>query len=402
MKNYAAILGQIIGLSNYQPVCPRDADIVKIAFYAPMKSPHHPIPSGDRRVGRLFMRALEGTGADVTLASEYRSFDKTGDADQQDAIHQAALREADRLIEEYQQLKPSGRPDLWFTYHLYHKAPDWIGPMVCKALKIPYFVAEASHAPKQNKGRWDKGYQSSVAAISNADRVFHMTQLDGACLKQLVEDPNKLVQIPPFIEDGPAAINLPDMSDMLAARGFLENRLTLLSVGMLRGGDKFRSYTELAEALEHLTTDNWQLIIVGDGPNADQIKSLFAPFGNRIIFAGQLSETQLASVYKAADIYVWPAYGEAFGMAFLEAARAGLPVVACAVRGVPDVVKNGETGLLVPASDMQAFATAIDQLAENPDRCSEMGRNGAEFVCEERGLKQASDAISVHIEKVTA
>ena len=47
---------------------------------------------------------------------------------------------------------PAAAPELWFTYHLYHKAPDWLGPRIAGALGIPYVVAEASFAPKQAGG----------------------------------------------------------------------------------------------------------------------------------------------------------------------------------------------------------------------------------------------------------
>ena len=61
----------------------------------------------------------------------------------------------------------------------------------------------------------------------------------------------------------------------------------------------------------------------------------------------------------AADLYLWPAINEAYGMAFLEAQAAGLPVIAGRTGGVPAVVAADETGLLTPVGDAHAFAAAV-------------------------------------------
>ncbi|MDF2367721.1 MAG: hypothetical protein P1U71_10625, partial [Sneathiella sp.] len=129
---------------------------MKLAFYAPMKSPDHPVPSGDRRMGRLLWAALELAGFAPELVSTLRSFDGKGDAEFQQSMKEKGAKEAAALIEKWRD-RPEEAPKGWFTYHVYHKAPDWIGPEVCRALEIPYFVAEASHAPKRATGDWQMG-----------------------------------------------------------------------------------------------------------------------------------------------------------------------------------------------------------------------------------------------------
>ncbi|MCD6069579.1 MAG: glycosyl transferase family 1, partial [Microvirga sp.] len=101
-----------------------------VAFYAPLKSPNHPLPSGDRTMARLLMKALDRAGYPPHLASEMRTLDKAGDLQQQEHIRQRSLAEAARLIEHYRTVPEQSRPCLWFTYHVYYKAPDWIGPRV--------------------------------------------------------------------------------------------------------------------------------------------------------------------------------------------------------------------------------------------------------------------------------
>jgi len=364
---------------------------MKIAFYAPMKSPDHPTPSGDRRMARLFMQALSNAGYEVELASSFRSFDKNGDAEFQEKVRLSAHQEAQKLIAKYEGAGPDERPALWFSYHLYHKAPDWIGPIVSDALDIPYFVAEASHAPKQDGGPWASGYSAAATAISKADRIFHMTRLDGACLEPLAKSSETLVYLPPFIE------NL--TTERVIERGS-RSKVNLLSVAMMRDGDKFQSFCQLAEALEYLEGEDWQLLIAGDGEKRADVEKLFARFGDRITYLGRLEEAELIKTYERSDIYVWPAHGEAFGMAFLEAARAGLPVVAGNLRGVPDVVMDSRTGLLSPVGDMKIFADHVRTLIDDPALRLKMGDEGQRFVREERSLKATSSALKSHVEKV--
>ena len=66
------------------------------------------------------------------------------------------LLQALELLDAYNNDKIA-KPHAWFTYHLYHKAPDWIGPRISETLKIPYIIAEASYAAKQSGGPWDSG-----------------------------------------------------------------------------------------------------------------------------------------------------------------------------------------------------------------------------------------------------
>ena len=100
-----------------------------IEFHAPMKAPTHPVPSGDRRMARLLMRVLARGGHKVTLASSHRCWEGKGDAERQAAIRARGALECADLTAWYER---HGPPDLWFTYHLYHKAPDLIGPALCE------------------------------------------------------------------------------------------------------------------------------------------------------------------------------------------------------------------------------------------------------------------------------
>ncbi|MGI9408376.1 MAG: glycosyltransferase family 1 protein, partial [Hyphomicrobiaceae bacterium] len=105
---------------------------MKLAFYAPLKSPNDPTPSGDRQIARHFVQALEMAGHNVEIASELRTYEGAGNQEQQLALMDAGKREAVRFVEDVRAGRQC-RPDLWFTYHVYHKAPDWIGSQVASA-----------------------------------------------------------------------------------------------------------------------------------------------------------------------------------------------------------------------------------------------------------------------------
>ncbi|HLM39155.1 MAG TPA: glycosyltransferase family 1 protein, partial [Microvirga sp.] len=154
-----------------------------VAFYAPLKSPRHPSPSGDRTMARLLMKALRKAGFAPHVASELRTLDRAGDRQVQDDLQRQSLETASRLIDQYRKESQAQRPCLWFTYHVYYKAPDWIGPRVADALGIPYAVAEGSRAAKRAGGPWSLGHEGAEAALDRADAIFVMTAHDRVSLE---------------------------------------------------------------------------------------------------------------------------------------------------------------------------------------------------------------------------
>lgn len=335
--------------------------------------------------------------------SRFRSRDGSGDPVRQRRLRDLGLRLADRLIRRYRAQPPEKRPSLWLTYHLYHKAPDWIGPRVAEALAIPYVVVEASFAPKQEGGPWDIGHRAVRTALGQAASVMHMTTLDRACLKPVVR-PGCLYHLPPVLDhQGPfqAARSAHEhrRAELARRHGIDPGQPWLACVAMMRTGDKLASYRELAEALAQ-TSQPWQLLIAGDGPARDTVSALFAPFGARVHLLGAMTTDDVATLLGACDIYVWPAVREAYGMAFLEAQAAGLPVVAGRVDGVPDVVLDGVTGLLTPPDDTRAFADAVDTLLSDPARRRQMGTAAMRFLSTERNRARAMkcfDAVFAHV-----
>jgi glycogen(starch) synthase len=106
------------------------------------------------------------------------------------------------------------------------------------------------------------------------------------------------------------------------------------------------------------------LVIVGDGPERERVRRLAAasPGADRITLTGFVQHTAVPTVLASLDLLVLPSAYEEMGSILVEAMVAGLPVVASDVGGIPEVVRDGETGLLVPPGDAGALATALDRL----------------------------------------
>lgn len=371
---------------------------MKIAFYAPMKAPTDPVPSGDRKIARLLARALCEAGHEVLLASVFRSWDGRGDSERQRRLRDLGQRLAERLLRRYLRQPAEMRPQLWFTYHLYYKAPDWLGPRVSEALRIPYVAAEASYAPKRARGPWALGLAAARAAISRSNVVIALKSYDIPCLLPLLDDSRRVVSLKPFLDTSDYRINADHRAaqrDTLARRLHLDTRIPwLLTVAMMRPGNKLRCYRLLARALETVRDRRFCLLVVGDGPARSEVEAAFrTSTHHQVVFAGLQSPRTLKDFYAAADLFVWPAIDEPFGMALLEAQAAGLPVVAGGSRGVPDIVVDQVSGVLVTPGDEAAFARAVTSLCERPERLREIGAAARNLAEREHDIRAASVAL---------
>jgi glycosyltransferase involved in cell wall biosynthesis len=362
---------------------------MRIGFYAPLKPPDHPVPSGDRRIARLFLEALQLAGHEPFVASRLRSFDAAGDPLRQARIESIGERRAERLLRRWRRA-PHTAPRLWFTYHLYYKAPDWLGPAVARGLGIPYVVAEASHAPKRAGGSWDAGHRAVADALHRVDAVLGLNHADRECVLPLLCDPDRWAELPPFI----------DARRYPARVSAHPGRPRLIAVAMMRSGDKLASYRLLASALSMLTDLDWSLDIIGDGPARAEVAAALAPLGSRVVYRGMLDEAAIASALGSADLFVWPAINEAFGMALLEAQAGGLPVVAGASGGVDAIVAPGETGLLAQAGDPASFAAAVRRLLLNPAERAAMGLAAQAKVAREHDLPVAAARLAGIIDRL--
>jgi glycosyltransferase involved in cell wall biosynthesis len=118
------------------------------------------------------------------------------------------------------------------------------------------------------------------------------------------------------------------------------------------------------------------LVVLGEGPQRAELEQLA---GERVHLLGRVPD--VAAWLRRADVLVHPARWEGFGLALLEAMLASLPVVATRVSSIPEIVVDGETGLLVPPDDASALAAAVNLVLAGPAGYGERGqaRARAEF-----------------------
>ena len=127
-----------------------------------------------------------------------------------------------------------------------------------------------------------------------------------------------------------------------------------------------------------------ELVFAGKGVMREELEMLSKVLGieKNVRFVGFVDDDLKALYYKAADIFCLPSTmsTESFGIVNLEAMACGVPIVASKIGGIPDVVKDGENGLLVQPRDSEVLADAIICLLENEDVRERMGKSGRERV----------------------
>lgn len=122
-----------------------------------------------------------------------------------------------------------------------------------------------------------------------------------------------------------------------------------------------------------------ELVVLGEGPQRAKLEELARSLGVAAHFPGRVPD--VSAWLRRADVLVHPVRWEGFGLALLEAMLASLPVVASRVSAIPEIVVDGETGLLVPPDDPAALAAAITRVLDEPGDYGERGlaRALAEF-----------------------
>ncbi len=364
--------------------------MTRALLYAPMNppSPGSP-PSGDRAMSGLLGRALARLGYAPEAASALRAYEGAGDAAQQKSIAESAWGEAERLIALHRNVPPA----LWLTYLNYYKSPDYLGPTVTAALKIPYVIVEASYAAKRAAGDFAAPHAAAKRALQAAHAVVAMTAHDAAGLAEIVA-PERLHRLDPFID----AAAFPPRPASVPARSPV-----ILTAAMLRPGKKLANFPLIAAALARIGDLPWIYLVAGDGPGRAEAEAAFKGFPpGRVDFAGRFPPEAMSRLYRRADIYLWPGLREAYGLSYLEAQASGVPVVACDTHGVPAVVQQGRGGLLTPAGDPDGLARSLRILLSNQQTRAIMGEVAAEFVHGERDLPQAAARLGDILHRASA
>jgi phosphatidyl-myo-inositol dimannoside synthase len=162
---------------------------------------------------------------------------------------------------------------------------------------------------------------------------------------------------------------------------------TLLTVARLN--ERYKGFDVIARALPLIRSqvDGARWVVAGDGQLRGHVEALVRAQGldGSVRFVGEVSNAERDAWFDRAHVFVMPSRlpasgsgGEGFGIAYLEAAARGLPVVAGNVAGAPDAVAHGKTGVLVDPTDHVSLADAVTDLLLDRHKAEAMGRAGAE------------------------
>jgi glycosyltransferase involved in cell wall biosynthesis len=174
----------------------------------------------------------------------------------------------------------------------------------------------------------------------------------------------------------PAPISLPP--------DFPRTGRVLLTVGRWDRAEQYKGADTLIAALPHMlkAAPDASLVLVGDGNDRPRLEQLARDLhvSESAHFLHGLTPEQLFACYARCDVFALPSRGEGFGLVFLEAMAHGKPVIGGAHGGIPDIVQDGVTGVLVPHGNVERLAQAIESLFGNPSRAAEMGARGRDRV----------------------
>lgn len=179
-----------------------------------------------------------------------------------------------------------------------------------------------------------------------------------------------------------------------AARGASTDARGLLFVGRLVPR---KGAAVLIESLALLRAAGRDVVldIAGDGPERDRLAALAAErgLGGAVRFLGPLDEADVARALGEADILVVPSLSEGLPAVIMEAMASGLPVVASAIDAIPELVRDGQTGRLVPPGDPVRLAAAIADFLDSPELARRMGDAGQRLVAERHDADRNAGAL---------
>ncbi len=177
-------------------------------------------------------------------------------------------------------------------------------------------------------------------------------------------------------------------------RGFL------LIAGRMDARERYKGHDEILEALKGV--EGVRLAVAGDGDDRPRLeqKAAALAISDRVTFTGFLSEATLAELYRRCAGFVMTSRGEGFGLVYLEAMRAGKPVIAARGSAAEEIVVDQRTGLLVDPDDREALRDALARLIDHPGEAKRMGEAGHERWRRDFGVERFAERLTPLLERL--
>jgi glycogen(starch) synthase len=212
--------------------------------------------------------------------------------------------------------------------------------------------------------------------------------LEPAVRRHLHVPPDRIRTIPNALDlhDVDRLASAPDGARIRIASGIAENEVLLLSAGRIEQNKGFHVLVQALAALrEHsgpIAEARWRWVLIGDGPYRARLERAIAgaALQEHVVLRGRVTDSELHAWYEAATLFVHPTLYEGSSLVTLEAMAHRRAVVATTAGGLPDKVKPGVNGWLVPPGDPSALAATISGALGSPERLSTMGLQGRAIV----------------------
>ncbi len=353
---------------------------MRICFYAPFKPLGHPNPSGDLIIATGLYDFLISQGHQVLVASKLRSR----------WIYLKPWRYFE-IVKEY--LDTAKRiqdfsPDIWLSYHCYYKAPDLLGPPLCKKFNLPYSIFQGIYSTKQRRSLKGKiGFYLNRHSLLQSGQLFSNRKADLENLQRIIPD-DKLAYIKPGIF--PESFTFDKSArKKLRNKWQIKDEIVILTAAMFRPDVKTQGLSWMIKALAKLAPETvpFKLIIAGDGSERETLTKLAEKYlPGRVLFTGQTDRAEMYQFYSGGDLFVFPGIRESLGMVYLEAQSCGLPVIAFNNGGIPEVVQQGKTAFLTTPFDVDSFCKRVKQLLQNRQQRTTMGQTAEKHIRENHDL----------------
>jgi phosphatidylinositol alpha-1,6-mannosyltransferase len=252
-------------------------------------------------------------------------------------------------------------------------------------LPVSYFISVHASEILNDKRTWRRRLKCYLrswrnAAINRAAGIFPVSHYSANLIRSFGLSQKNIHVVPNGVD--PRRFR-PDVC--LNDKGLPKRILTVARLDLHKGHDR------VLEALGLIKSEGleFEYVIVGEGDEERRLRQIAKELGlvNEVIFAGHIPDRELPGVYASADIFVMASREipgrldliEGFGIAFLEAAASGLPVIAGRSGGVADAVRDGKTGFLIDPEDPKEIAEAIRLLLTNSDLRQRLGGEGRQW-----------------------
>ena len=325
----------------------------------PISSLNHPYEANVPPKGKPsndFVKAARELGLEVDIIKERRRFDL-------------------RAVSALREIVERRAPDIVVTYHV---KSHFLMKLSRLWLRIPWVAFHHGYTRTYLRERFYN--RLDRLSLPRATRVLTVCHAFARELEEAGVRPDRIsVQHNSIRHEQPPSAE--EAQELRSRLGVSQMERMVLAIGRL---SREKAHIDLISAVSQLRDAypeiNARLVIVGDGPEMEPLRAAADGLGvtERIIFAGQIQNVK--PYYAAADLFVLPSHSEGSPYVLLESMSASLPIVATAVGGVPEMVEDEESALLVPPGDPRAMAAAIARMLRDAQLARKLSANALRLI----------------------